>query len=220
VEEKRRWAIPPELGPFYEQAKTAYDEWLVALDSFFGDDLALAEEAMHDSLLRVVQGASEAGVDPAELSDALRRRFPEACGREFFEAALAPGVTLGAPMAGSPAYPPPPIAAPALRRTCPSCGESGDIASQFCPKCGRSLPEMQASELLPIIQSLAAQVSLLQRSPSSVSGLPHTMILSDNFLTRAFAIYGHSIAAGMIVAVPIYVVFFVIGLIFNAALLR
>ena len=36
---------------------------------------------------------------------------------------------------------------------------------------------------------------------------------SDSFIKRAFAVYGYSMVAGLIVALPIYLLFFIVGMV-------
>jgi len=38
---------------------------------------------------------------------------------------------------------------------------------------------------------------------------------SDNFLKRAFAIYGYSMIAGLIIIIPLYIIIFIIFLLFS-----
>ena len=49
-----------------------------------------------------------------------------------------------------------------------------------------------------------------------VQRVPDSLIISPNFLKRAFTVYGHSMVAGLIVAVPIWcislAIFFLIGM--------
>jgi hypothetical protein len=46
-------------------------------------------------------------------------------------------------------------------------------------------------------------------------GLPDTQLLSTNFLRRAFAIWGHMIVAQLIITVPFYCLFFLMGILSN-----
>lgn len=39
-------------------------------------------------------------------------------------------------------------------------------------------------------------------------------LTSDNFLKRAFAVYGYALVAGLIIAIPIYILMFLIMLLF------
>jgi len=50
------------------------------------------------------------------------------------------------------------------------------------------------------------------QSPSSQVKLPNTALLSPSFLSRAFAVWGHAIAAQLIIAVPLYVIIFLFAL--------
>ena len=60
------------------------------------------------------------------------------------------------------------------------------------------------------IEALERDVDLTTALDGGRDPLPQTMLLSDSFLKRAFAVYGHSIVAGLIIAVPIYIVVFII----------
>ena len=62
------------------------------------------------------------------------------------------------------------------------------------------------------IQSLKMRLNALEQASGGKTGLPDTKLLSDNFLTRAFAVWGHSLAAGLIVAIPFYIIVFIIML--------
>jgi uncharacterized membrane protein len=42
--------------------------------------------------------------------------------------------------------------------------------------------------------------------------MPNTMLLSNQFITRAFGVWGHNLVAGLIVAVPIWIVIGIIAL--------
>ncbi|NNE69609.1 MAG: hypothetical protein HKN29_04505, partial [Rhodothermales bacterium] len=56
------------------------------------------------------------------------------------------------------------------------------------------------------VAELQRRVKELERTYEVAPRLPNTSILSDSFLKRSFAVYGHSLVAGFIVAVPIYLV--------------
>ena len=47
--------------------------------------------------------------------------------------------------------------------------------------------------------------------------LPRTQILSPKFMTRAFAVWGHTIVAQLAIAVPICVIFFLIAMVIGVA---
>ncbi len=47
------------------------------------------------------------------------------------------------------------------------------------------------------------------------TGLPNTMILSHSFIKRAFAVYGHVLAVGLIIMIPLYCVIFALAAVFQ-----
>ncbi|MBD3309749.1 hypothetical protein GF351_00870 [Candidatus Woesearchaeota archaeon] len=42
-------------------------------------------------------------------------------------------------------------------------------------------------------------------------------LISDNFLKRAFAIYGYTLVAGLVIMIPVYIIMFLFILIFTFA---
>ena len=62
------------------------------------------------------------------------------------------------------------------------------------------------------IKILHSRIDELEKSHAVPDSLPVTNLLSDSFLTCAFAVYGHMLVAGLIIAIPIYLVAFIIGL--------
>lgn len=66
------------------------------------------------------------------------------------------------------------------------------------------------------IQQFEKQLSRQETSISMVGNrLPYTSLLSPNFLTRAFTVFGHVIVAQLIITVPIYCLLFIIGMLSN-----
>jgi hypothetical protein len=63
------------------------------------------------------------------------------------------------------------------------------------------------------IETLEKKVILLEEKIRK--SLPQTKILSEKFLTRAFAIYGHTLVAGLIIAVPIWIIAIIIVVMMN-----
>ena len=64
------------------------------------------------------------------------------------------------------------------------------------------------------IARLRARIEALERDidlPSALGRepLPQTALLSDSFLTRAFAVLGHYVVASLLIALPFYVLIFV-----------
>ena len=62
------------------------------------------------------------------------------------------------------------------------------------------------------IESLRTRVSQLEEKTRSVESLPDSMLLSNVFLKRSFAVLGHYLVAGLIISVPLYVVIVLIAL--------
>lgn len=65
------------------------------------------------------------------------------------------------------------------------------------------------------IINLHRRLVRMEKSRSQTE-LPNTMILSPSFIKRAFAIYGHTIVAGFLVAIPIWFVMFIFTLLMSA----
>jgi hypothetical protein len=73
--------------------------------------------------------------------------------------------------------------------------------------------ERRIMQLEAEIQRLHMQQQQADSSLSSVyRRLPDIGILSPNFLRRAFTAYGYTLVAGLIVAIPIYCIIFLISL--------
>jgi hypothetical protein len=75
---------------------------------------------------------------------------------------------------------------------------------------------MSQDELLSAVEKLTAElqalktrVSSLEKANVSQKMLPTTNLLSHSFLTRAFAVLGHYFVAGLIIAVPFYILMFI-----------
>ena len=58
------------------------------------------------------------------------------------------------------------------------------------------------------IQVLHQRLMQLEQSNNGGGRVPETMLLSDSFLKRAFAVFGHSMVASLIVMVPFYLIVF------------
>lgn len=228
MNEDQGQAMPAVLMPQFDAAQRAYAAWLEVLGDFFRvDEVPAAEAHVHDEVRRLFGAAVAAGVPDHDLIAALQRRFPEAVGRDFFESATSPDGDLPDPIGGLPdpgAYSAPsdsvaprfaPPAVSIIDRGCPACGSRLPIEAQFCPKCGNETPELKASDLLPVIDSLITQVRGLQSAANAQ--LPTTNLLAPNFMTRAFAVYGHALAAGLLVSIPLYALFFVLTLLLGLA---
>ncbi|HWS24334.1 MAG TPA: hypothetical protein VN226_07880 [Anaerolineales bacterium] len=74
------------------------------------------------------------------------------------------------------------------------------------------MPELTPEQMQTKILELEDQVNRLRdeivNNQFSRNTLPKTNILSPNFLTRAFAIYGHTLVAGLIVGIIFYCIIF------------
>ena len=66
------------------------------------------------------------------------------------------------------------------------------------------------NELQTQIKVLEERVVSMERRQNMQPEIPQTALLSGNFLTRAFAVLGHYIVAGLIITIPIYVIIFVV----------
>lgn len=130
-------------------------------------------------------------------------------------------------------YPPPQPRAAKVRpletadaMMCPNCSCEIDSASRFCPSCGAECDtgvESRLAQMQQRVVALESQVSRLggalnqhadvvnaDTGPSVV--LPKTNLLSPSFWTRAFAVYGHSVAVGMLFAIPLWLFGFFISI--------
>ncbi len=67
------------------------------------------------------------------------------------------------------------------------------------------------------IKLLSSQIAYLKTTSENSNQLPDTKILSDKFLTRAFAILGHYIVASLIIVIPFYIIIFILALVFGIA---
>ena len=73
---------------------------------------------------------------------------------------------------------------------------------------------MNEQELAHQLAMANEQIVLLRNSihslESRTTSLPKTMLLDDSFLKRAFAVLGHYFVASMIIAIPFYILLFVV----------
>ena len=80
---------------------------------------------------------------------------------------------------------------------------------------------MTNDELTDELEKANAKIISLHRrlmrieKGKSRTGLPNTMILSPSFLKRAFAVYGHVLAAGFIIMLPFYILIFIFSILAN-----
>jgi membrane-bound ClpP family serine protease len=75
-------------------------------------------------------------------------------------------------------------------------------------------PTFDPAEAQRQIQTLRARVDELERR-ANLTELPHTMLLDPSFLKRAFAVLGHYLVASLLIALPIYLLIFLIMLLFG-----
>ena len=65
------------------------------------------------------------------------------------------------------------------------------------------------------IMNLHRRLARMEKSRSQTD-LPNTMILSPSFIKRAFAVYGHTIVASFLIAIPIWILMFLLTLFMSA----
>lgn len=62
------------------------------------------------------------------------------------------------------------------------------------------------------MQTLDQRLASMERRQSQIPALPQTNLLSGSFLSRAFAVLGHYLVASLIIAIPVWILIFVIFL--------
>jgi hypothetical protein len=69
------------------------------------------------------------------------------------------------------------------------------------------------------IANLVARVQQLemQAATRQAAGIPNLKMLSPNFLTRAFAVWGHNFVASLLIGIAISCLMTILGLILGAA---
>lgn len=202
-----RLALPASAREDYREASSAYADGQGLADDFFDvDDQAEAMSRFSLHLGSLVQQSLDSGVDRDGLTMAMVRAFPLAADEvRRIVSSVAPAPQAAAPSAAIDFS----RATPDTTRACPQCAAAAVLGAAYCPACGSPMPELTASDLLPIIAEL--QHALESRGESV--HLPQTKILSDSFMTRAFAVYGHSLVAGLIVGLPVYLIYFFVLLV-------
>jgi len=73
--------------------------------------------------------------------------------------------------------------------------------------------DQDIANLVARVQQLEAQAAV--RQPTN---LPNTKLISPNFLSRAFAVWGHFFVANLLISIGISCLLVILGLIFGAAL--
>ena len=62
------------------------------------------------------------------------------------------------------------------------------------------------------IEALKNRVSELEEASGKMTKLPRTSLLNENFLTRAFTVWGHNFVAGIIIAIPFWILGLIVAL--------
>jgi hypothetical protein len=70
--------------------------------------------------------------------------------------------------------------------------------------------EVRIQELTKEVESLRLRIQQIESRYEVAPRLPSTSILSDKFMTRSFAVFGHNFVASLIVSIPFYILFFII----------
>lgn len=78
------------------------------------------------------------------------------------------------------------------------------------------IPNETTVELLQAqIEELNARIESLEHTYQVAPQMPKTMVISDSFLKRAFAIWGHNFVGALIIFIPIYALV-ILGIIVGA----
>jgi hypothetical protein len=83
------------------------------------------------------------------------------------------------------------------------------------------IPQNQEENSIAALHSRVAELEKQLQMQSLelealVQRVPDTMIISPNFLKRAFTVYGHTLVAGLIIAIPIWCISLTIALLLGA----
>lgn len=70
----------------------------------------------------------------------------------------------------------------------------------------------QLQEVNQAIAQLRARVERLEHLGGATDALPRTQLLDQSFLKRAFAVLGHYLVAAFIIAIPFYLLLFLLAL--------
>jgi len=63
------------------------------------------------------------------------------------------------------------------------------------------------------IQDLKSRLNELESLSGKYKKLPDTMILSESFITRAFAVFGHNFLIGMMISIPFWFLALIIAVV-------
>jgi hypothetical protein len=72
------------------------------------------------------------------------------------------------------------------------------------------------------IANLVARVQMLEQQVASkqVGGLPNTALISRNFLSRAFAVWGHFFVSNLLISLALSCIMVIIGLILGKGIVE
>lgn len=219
ADQEARFALPAAARKDLEAAQTAYQRWLEAQDDFLlVDEMTAAAQTFVARLQAAVVVCLASGIDRQQLRITLTQRFAQASAEVSEIVRSVDASTAAVPqvsiepktVAAKPAVEQPEAAQ--WTRVCSACESVSTLSAEFCSKCGAALGEPTFADLMPLILGLRAEIDAL-RAARKQPGLPRTSLLSPDFLTRAFAVYGHAFVAGVIVALPLYLIVFLVGLV-------
>jgi len=222
-------ALPDEYtlkfeGPLQttlKSAQEAYERWVDFDGDFFQEDEAAAARDELAVALEVLLGEMQrSGLNVARYLADLEGDFTLVAHQEWFGELLTSdysttaGSTSGGVAEGQPEDQLQQLIP--VNRRCLQCSGPLSVSAKFCDSCGAETRPLQADELLPLIEKLTADVAALRLVETRARpALPSTNLLSDDFMTRAFAVYGHVLVAGLLISLPIYLLVLLIGLAAN-----
>ncbi len=68
----------------------------------------------------------------------------------------------------------------------------------------------QMQEMASEIESLRLRIQQIESRYEVAPRMPSTALVSDKFMTRAFAVFGHNFVASLVVSIPFYILMFII----------
>jgi hypothetical protein len=66
------------------------------------------------------------------------------------------------------------------------------------------------------IEGLKQRIKKIEETTSETQKCPRTNLLNENFLTRAFTVWGHNFVAGIIISIPFWILGMVIAIMLGA----
>ncbi len=84
----------------------------------------------------------------------------------------------------------------------------------------------EENETLKMLESMQQEIAYLrgrvnalesEQRMAPVTGLPNTWLLSHSLLKRAFAVYGHYLLAGFLIAIPFLCIYIFLIVVFGVA---